>query len=268
MARVFLVHWQQQEAEERSAALRRAGHAVSVHWRTDVGPDLRTSLPDIAVISLDRVPSHGRAVAQWLWEAKKRQHIPIIFAGGEPAKVAATRAKFPRAIYCPTPEITAHVARALNAVDPPDLWVCPKCGARFVTKNLWHSCARATMQDWDARMNGHTRALFRKFCELIAACGPYHLAPAKTRIAILARVRFAGVVGVSPSDITISFALPRSLRSRRFLDVKEVAPGWWAHRIRIADTKELDGELGAWLQRSYRLMGMRERLGRTKRAAR
>ena len=36
------------------------------------------------MISLDRLPSHGRAVAEWLWEAKKRQHIPIVFLGGQP----------------------------------------------------------------------------------------------------------------------------------------------------------------------------------------
>ena len=25
------------------------------------------------------------------------------------------------------------------------LWTCPKCGAKFVTKNLWHSCGKATL---------------------------------------------------------------------------------------------------------------------------
>jgi len=23
-----------------------------------------------------------------------------------------------------------------------DLWMCPECGHRFVTRNMWHSCAR------------------------------------------------------------------------------------------------------------------------------
>ena len=27
------------------------------------------------------------------------------------------------------------------------LWVCPKCGHRFVTKNLWHSCVRSEYVD-------------------------------------------------------------------------------------------------------------------------
>lgn len=111
MARVFLLHWNEDEAEERAAPLRKAGHEVLVHWSTETTPGLKDALPDIAVISLDRLPSHGRAVAEWLWEAKKRQHIPIVFAGGAAEKVTATKAKFPRAVYCASPAIARTVAR-------------------------------------------------------------------------------------------------------------------------------------------------------------
>ena len=52
------------------------------------------------MISLDRLPSHGRAIAEWILEAQKRQHIPILFAGGAPDKVKATREKLPKAIFC------------------------------------------------------------------------------------------------------------------------------------------------------------------------
>ncbi len=114
MAKVFLLHWNRMEAEDRAASLRQAGHTVSLHWSTEEGPNLKESLPDVAVISLDRLPSHGRAVAEWLWEAKRRQHIPIVFAGGEPDKVRATRAKFPRALYCSTSEILSRIMEALS----------------------------------------------------------------------------------------------------------------------------------------------------------
>lgn len=109
MARAFLIHWNRDEAEERAEALRAGGHQVSVHWSTETGPPLKDNLPDVMVISLDRLPSHGRAVAEWLWEAKKRRHIPIVFAGGEPEKVKATPAKFPGAVYCPTSRLPATV---------------------------------------------------------------------------------------------------------------------------------------------------------------
>ena len=140
------------------------------------------------------------------------------------------------------------------------LWTCPKCGAKFVTRNMWHSCGLAAMADWDARMSPHAKTLFHRFREMIAACGPYHLAPAKTRIAILARVRFAGITAVSDTSITISFVLPKPIRSARFATIKEVAPGWWAHRIRVMETKQLDSQVQAWIRTSYRLFGMQERL--------
>lgn len=117
MARVFLLHWNEAECKERASALRKAGHAVTLHWSTETTAPLKDALPDVAVISLDRLPSHGRAVAEWLWEAKKRQHIPIVFAGGAPDKVDATRQKFPKAHYCQTSAITATIARALPTRD-------------------------------------------------------------------------------------------------------------------------------------------------------
>lgn len=140
------------------------------------------------------------------------------------------------------------------------LWRCPKCGARFVTRNLPHSCGRATVADWLAKMGPQARALYRRFEQMIGACGPYHVAPAKTRIAFLARVRFAGIAAASRTAITVSFALPRPLRSRRFLAVAEVAPGWWVHRLRITSVDQLDGQVQEWLRRSYHLMGLQERL--------
>jgi hypothetical protein len=141
------------------------------------------------------------------------------------------------------------------------LWVCPKCGARFVTRNLPHSCGNATLDDWHARMGPRARALYDRFEQMIAACGEYHVAPAKTRIAFLARVRFSGITSISEKGMTCAFALPQPIRSSRFVKVEEVVPGWWVHRLRISDPAELDDEVQGWIRESYRLMGMQERLG-------
>jgi hypothetical protein len=96
---------------------------------------------------------------------------------------------------------------------------------------------------------------------MIAACGEYHVAPAKTRIAFLARVRFSGITSISEKGMTCAFALPQPIRSSRFVKVEEVVPGWWVHRLRISDPAELDDEVQGWIRESYRLMGMQERLG-------
>ena len=113
MARIFYIHWNREEAEARARGLEAAGHEVQFHSSSEAHLRFDDDLPDAVVISLDRLPSHGRAVAEWFWEAKKRHHIPLIFAGGVPDKVAATREKFPGAVYCDSGDVVAEVGRAL-----------------------------------------------------------------------------------------------------------------------------------------------------------
>lgn len=145
------------------------------------------------------------------------------------------------------------------------LWTCPKCGRKLVGRNMWHSCSSFTGADFLKRAGPRGRALYQKFASLIARCGPYLVSPAKTRVAFMARVRFAGVTSVSAEALTIAFSLPRPKRSSRFTKVKEVVPGWWLHRLRVTAASQLDGELLGWLKESYRLMGMQERLKRRRR---
>jgi hypothetical protein len=111
--KVFYLHWNKEEAEERAAPLRAAGHEVRLHWSTQTTPKWGDYLPEVFVISLDRLPSHGRSYAGWFWEAKKRQGIPIVFAGGQPDKVEVTRNLFPGAIFCSTQELPDMVRRVL-----------------------------------------------------------------------------------------------------------------------------------------------------------
>jgi hypothetical protein len=148
------------------------------------------------------------------------------------------------------------------------LWHCPRCGVGLLTKNLWHSCGRATVEDWRRRMGPRARALYDRLEAMIAACGPYERAPASTRIAFLGRVRFAGVTAASEAGITINFALPEPVRAARFARVYEVVPGWWVHRLRITDPDQLDAQLQRWLKRSYDLMGMQGRLRRPPKSGR
>ena len=140
-------------------------------------------------------------------------------------------------------------------------WTCPRCGVKLITANLWHSCGAATLAQWQQRMGPGARALYDRFESMIAACGEFSVAPAKTRVAFLGRVRFAGITSISERGITCSFALPAPLASPRFVKVAEVAPGWWVHRLRITDVRQLDQEVQDWLRQSYRLMGQRDRLG-------
>lgn len=140
------------------------------------------------------------------------------------------------------------------------LWTCPKCGLKFVSRNLWHSCGRATLADWEERMGPHAQRLYQRLRWLIGRCGRFEVSPAKTRITFLGRVRFAGITRLSEEGMRFNFALPHALRSPRFRKVVEVVPGWWSHELEVAGVRELDGEVQAWLRQSHRLMGMQARL--------
>lgn len=117
-----------------------------------------------------------------------------------------------------------------------------------------------SLDDWKARMSTRARAIFDRFEALVAECGEYSIAPAKTRIAFLGRVRFGGIRWVRGESVCLGFALPTPLRSQRVVRVTEVAPGWFSHDFVITDPGQMDEEFAGWLRRSYSLMGMQKRL--------
>ena len=100
MKRLFFIHFHEEELKEKIRPLKEAGYKVDYHFSTEAVADFRDNLPDVLVICLDRLPSHGRRYAEWLWEAKKRQKIPIIFCGGKPEKLITVKEKLPKAIFC------------------------------------------------------------------------------------------------------------------------------------------------------------------------
>jgi hypothetical protein len=110
------VHWKDAEGRERARELRAAG--LRVDYAEDAVAALRAGKarpPDAFVIDLSRLPSHGREMAWALRESAKTRAIPLVFAGGEPAKVARLRAELPDATYADWPGIARAIERALAA---------------------------------------------------------------------------------------------------------------------------------------------------------
>lgn len=97
---IFVVHWQEDELAEIRARLQSPGMNLRGHWSQGEKAEIINPWPDVLVVSLDRLPSHGWAIAEWMWSAKSRRHIPIYFVGGKPEKIEATKAKFSDAVFC------------------------------------------------------------------------------------------------------------------------------------------------------------------------
>jgi CheY-like chemotaxis protein len=116
LSRVILVHWKPAEGAERARSLQSAGHAVDLRSPGDPAA-LRKIVddpPDAFVIDLDRTPSHGRDLALWLRQRKATRKVPIVFAGGDPAKVARVRELMPDAGHAPWRRIRGELDRALR----------------------------------------------------------------------------------------------------------------------------------------------------------
>lgn len=136
-----------------------------------------------------------------------------------------------------------------------ELWTCPKCGARLVTRHLWHSCGRYTLEDLFSGSDPSVLRLAKRFVRLLRSLGDVQIIPQKTRLVCVARVRFAGLTP-RKSHFVASFALHRWLRSPRVSRTVDYGPRWRAHFVAIRSAADLDDELRAWLQESHDLVGM------------
>lgn len=114
MSRILLIHWNQGEAEARAEQMRDAGHVVECCCRSDGSgfKEMRANPPDLFVIDLSRLPSHGRYAAIWLRQQKPTRRVPIVFAGGEPEKVARVREALPDATFTEWRRIRSAVRAA------------------------------------------------------------------------------------------------------------------------------------------------------------
>jgi CheY-like chemotaxis protein len=114
---IRLVCWDEKLIHERAAAIKKAGFTVDASpFRTDrlIGR-IRDSAPALILIDLDRLPSHGRAVAMVLRSGKSTCHIPILFAGGTAEKIERIRWEIPGAFFTGWPLLAAAIRKALQA---------------------------------------------------------------------------------------------------------------------------------------------------------
>ncbi|MBL8173973.1 MAG: hypothetical protein JNK48_04845 [Bryobacterales bacterium] len=95
MANLALIVWNQQEAEQHAAPLTALGHQVTAWHAASQAmlKQLRAAAPDVLIVDLNRLPSHGIQVAL------ATRKTPIVFIEGDPEKTAKAKAKVPTAAY-------------------------------------------------------------------------------------------------------------------------------------------------------------------------
>lgn len=99
--RLFLIHWMESEVLEQAQQLSALGWQVEVEAADGAraGKRIKEQPPDVVVISLARLPSHGRETAKYLQSLKATRSIPLVFVDGKGEALEKTRNQIPHAVY-------------------------------------------------------------------------------------------------------------------------------------------------------------------------
>ena len=125
MSRILLVHWNQAEAAERAQKLAKLGHEVTTLWNSKDSSQFKPNgtPPDLFVIDLGRIPSHGREIAGYFRRQKATRNVPILFLGGDGGHIAKTRNLLPDASFSEWRSIKSAIAKAV--ISAPQMPVVP-----------------------------------------------------------------------------------------------------------------------------------------------
>jgi CheY-like chemotaxis protein len=127
--RVRIIHWRAEEAQTLVEAIRASGFEPEYTGEKEGGAltrAIRANPPDLIVIDLSRLPSHGRELGIWVRSVKALRRIPLVFVNGEDEKRERVRADLPDAVFADTRRIRAALKLALRAapeepVSPPPM---------------------------------------------------------------------------------------------------------------------------------------------------
>jgi hypothetical protein len=130
------------------------------------------------------------------------------------------------------------------------LWTCPKCGHRFVTANLWHSCGRYRLADHFAGKDPIVRKLFDRYVAAVRRFGPVTVYAQKSRIVFQTRARFAGAI-TRKRWLEGALWLKRRAEHPLFHRVERYTAHDFGHRFRLRRFEDLDEPLIALLREAY-----------------
>ena len=116
MARIYLIHWNNEERSERIHQLTSAGHEVVSDLPN--GPSFAKHVeeqnPDVILIDLSRLPSQGRDLGVMMRSRKGTRCIPILFVGGAAEKVEPIKQLLPDAIYTSWKDLISEIKTAIE----------------------------------------------------------------------------------------------------------------------------------------------------------
>jgi len=112
--RILYFHWNKEEAVINVSKIKLNGYVTELGILNSQADfkTIRIDPPNIFVIDLSRLPSHGREVAVGLRSYKSTKQIPLIFVDGAKEKVEKVKQVLPDSIYCSWKNLKAGIKKA------------------------------------------------------------------------------------------------------------------------------------------------------------
>jgi hypothetical protein len=138
------------------------------------------------------------------------------------------------------------------------LWQCTKCGRRFANRNQSHFCSHVTLESHFEGKPSETRSLYEAFLAVVQSHGPVVVLPEKTRIAFQVRMSFAAIM-TRRGYLRGHLVLAERHENPCFCKIETISPRNHVHSFELRDAAQLQGELGAFTGKAYRV-GCQEHL--------
>ena len=113
---IRLMSWHD-EAADKAASLEDAGLLIDASLFENISSvvgEMSRLNPAVLLLDLDKVPSRSREIAIALRSSKSARHIPLLCAGGEPAKVERIRREIPDVFFTEWKDVVRAVQQILN----------------------------------------------------------------------------------------------------------------------------------------------------------
>ncbi len=180
-------------------------------------------------------------------------HAPILLSGPREAVLgrrheAVARGSSPGAGGKETRSLVIATMKTPAGRRP--LWRCPRCGHKFVTRNLWHSCGRYRLGDHFRGKEPGLRAVFRAWVAAARAAGPVIVYAQKTRIVFQSRVRFGGAV-VQSTSLDATLWLKRRVTHPRMHRAENLGSLGYVYHFRLERAEDVDHQLRALVRGAY-----------------
>jgi Domain of unknown function (DUF5655) len=133
------------------------------------------------------------------------------------------------------------------------MWTCPKCKQKFVNRNQWHSCGQNTLGNFLEGKSLEAVGLFNHFIKSYKKIGPFDLHPAKTRVALVAKIRFASINKIGKDFIRgrLLFNKPYENAGCFYKIEPLVEINYYVHHFQLRHKEDINNEFKKYMRLAY-----------------